>query len=60
MPYLSLLGTVRIINTSSVAHIQASRGIVFNNINLHDSSTLERYGQSKLANILLTKELVRR
>jgi len=52
---------VRIINVSSYAHNFAPKqGIDFDNINLENSSTWTRYGQSKLGNILFNNELVKR
>ena len=49
----------RIVTTSSAAHINAS--IPFDDINAEKSySGFRRYGQSKLANILFTRELARR
>ncbi|KAH7324840.1 putative carbonyl reductase [Stachybotrys elegans] len=51
-------GSVRIVNLSSGAHIAAPRvGINLADTTLHDESTITRYGQSKLANILHTKTL---
>ncbi|KAH0551547.1 hypothetical protein GP486_007237 [Trichoglossum hirsutum] len=52
---------VRVVNVSSSAHAVAPPGgIVFDNINLERANALTRYGQSKLANILDTRELARR
>ncbi|XP_025263373.1 retinol dehydrogenase 11 [Camponotus floridanus] len=49
----------RIVNVSSLAHIFGN--IHFNDINLEKSySPLKAYAQSKMANILFTKELARR
>eukprot|EP00455_Lapot_gusevi_P023309 TRINITY_DN2421_c0_g3_i5.p1 TRINITY_DN2421_c0_g3~~TRINITY_DN2421_c0_g3_i5.p1 ORF type:complete len:263 (+),score=74.93 TRINITY_DN2421_c0_g3_i5:97-885(+) len=51
----------RIVNLSSRAHLRATRGIDFDDIN-HDKSydKMEVYSQSKLANVLFTTELARR
>jgi NAD(P)-dependent dehydrogenase (short-subunit alcohol dehydrogenase family) len=52
---------VRIINVSSAGHYTAPPGgIVFDDINQEKAHALTRYGQSKLANILETRELARR
>lgn len=52
---------VRIINVSSEGHILAPRaGILFDKSQLEAQGTLARYGQSKLANILFTRELASR
>lgn len=54
---------VRIITLSSLAHEQTPRGgLQLDNIHSEqiDISPLNRYGQSKLANILYSKELARR
>lgn len=54
---------VRIINLSSEGHILAPKnGLVLNDdcTSMEQYSTWTRYGQSKLANILYTKELARR
>lgn len=57
----SVRGEVRIVNVSSMGHKQApSEGINFNDINLKDSFTFSRYGQSKLANVLHAKALNKR
>eukprot|EP01117_Protostelium_nocturnum_P019764 TRINITY_DN8650_c0_g1_i1.p1 TRINITY_DN8650_c0_g1~~TRINITY_DN8650_c0_g1_i1.p1 ORF type:complete len:329 (-),score=103.92 TRINITY_DN8650_c0_g1_i1:84-1070(-) len=54
-------GEVRVIHTSSAAHLQAPQGgIVFEDTDLPNHNTWVRYGQSKLANILMSKELARR
>jgi NAD(P)-dependent dehydrogenase (short-subunit alcohol dehydrogenase family) len=46
-------GAVRIVNVSSIGHQQAPKGGVnFDNPGLKDGSPMERYGQSKLAQIL--------
>ena len=52
---------VRIINLSSEAHrLAPSDGILFDRSKLDSHGTWARYGQSKLANILLTRELASR
>ncbi|MCJ1467214.1 hypothetical protein MMC07_005837 [Pseudocyphellaria aurata] len=52
---------VRIINVSSAGHILAPRaGILFDKSQLDAQGTWARYGQSKLANILFTRELASR
>ncbi|ANB13698.1 Env9p [Sugiyamaella lignohabitans] len=52
---------VKIINVSSFAHNFAPRvGINFEDVNLTKGSVWDRYGQSKLANILLNNELTKR
>lgn len=52
---------VRIVNLTSEGHnLAPSKGIVFEDINLKEYGPWARYGQSKLANILFTKELARR
>lgn len=53
---------VRIINLSSMGHRFAPRpeGIIFDQPELEKRMTSTRYGQSKLANILFTRELARR
>ncbi|KAL8908553.1 MAG: hypothetical protein Q9207_000763 [Kuettlingeria erythrocarpa] len=52
---------VRIINLASEGHhLAPSKGIVFDDIKLKEYGPWARYGQSKLANILFTKELARR
>ncbi|KAL8814340.1 MAG: hypothetical protein Q9223_006424 [Gallowayella weberi] len=53
---------VRIVNVSSEAHQLAPRpqGILFDKFKLYKEGAWTRYGQSKLANILFTKELARR
>eukprot|EP01117_Protostelium_nocturnum_P005977 TRINITY_DN2149_c0_g1_i1.p1 TRINITY_DN2149_c0_g1~~TRINITY_DN2149_c0_g1_i1.p1 ORF type:complete len:329 (+),score=100.45 TRINITY_DN2149_c0_g1_i1:236-1222(+) len=54
-------GRVRVINVSSYGHHFAPNGgIHFENVNLPDHSTWTRYGQSKLGNILMSRELVKR
>jgi len=57
-------GTVRVINVSSMGHNFApSGGIVFDDLALTSGYWFvewKRYGQSKLGNILLTKEIARR
>ncbi|KAI9783987.1 MAG: hypothetical protein M1839_002932 [Geoglossum umbratile] len=52
-------GSVRIVNVSSNGHdvFAPKAGIEFDNINLKDSGTWARYGQSKLANVLHAKSL---
>jgi NAD(P)-dependent dehydrogenase (short-subunit alcohol dehydrogenase family) len=53
---------VRVVSVSSVGHklFTIPEGIKFDEINLKDKAPMVRYGQSKLANILLAKELTRR
>jgi NAD(P)-dependent dehydrogenase (short-subunit alcohol dehydrogenase family) len=52
---------VRIVNVSSAGHASSPPGgIVFDDINQAKAHPLTRYGQSKLANILETRELARR
>ncbi|KAF2017464.1 oxidoreductase-like protein [Aaosphaeria arxii CBS 175.79] len=52
---------VRIVNLSSIGHYGApSAGVIFEQPALEQHSTWRRYGQSKLANILFTKELATR
>ncbi|EPE28409.1 NAD(P)-binding Rossmann-fold containing protein [Glarea lozoyensis ATCC 20868] len=54
-------GSVRIVNLSSSGHLSAPKiGINFEDLSLKDGSTYQRYGQSKLANILHTKTLHKR
>ncbi|PWY96492.1 NAD(P)-binding protein [Aspergillus sclerotioniger CBS 115572] len=59
----SVAGTVRIVNVSSDGHekLAPKRGIIFEDANLKgDYSVWTRYGHSKLANVLYTKELAKR
>lgn len=52
---------VRIVNLTSEGHnLAPSQGIVFDDAKLKEYGPWTRYGQSKLANILFTKELARR
>ncbi|KAF2712745.1 NAD(P)-binding protein [Pleomassaria siparia CBS 279.74] len=52
---------VRIVNVSSMGHnLAPSTGIVWDQKALEANSTWVRYGQSKLANILFTRELATR
>lgn len=52
---------VRIVNISSIGMLAApSGGIVFDQAALEKQYTWRRYGQSKLANILFTRELAQR
>src|SRR5690606_37192995 len=54
-------GSVRIINVSSEGHRMAPEGgIAFENTKIPGASTWTRYGQSKLANVLFSKELAKR
>lgn len=51
----------RIVNVASRAHHGARRGLPFDDLqNEHGYSSFGAYGQSKLANILFTRELARR
>ncbi|KAL1865739.1 hypothetical protein VTK73DRAFT_5085 [Phialemonium thermophilum] len=51
-------GSVRIVNLTSSGHLAAPKdGIHFQDTSLQDSGPWERYGQSKLANILHTATL---
>lgn len=51
----------RIVNVSSAAHRRASAGMPFDDLNAERGySSWDAYGQSKLANILFTRELARR
>ncbi|KIW14279.1 hypothetical protein PV08_07061 [Exophiala spinifera] len=54
-------GSVRIVNVTSDGHqiFENKGGICFDDIELKSVSTMKRYGQSKLANILHAKELNR-
>ena len=60
MPLLKKSSKARIINISSICHILGK--IHFENINLKNSSynSMKAYAQSKLAIILLTRELAKR
>jgi NAD(P)-dependent dehydrogenase (short-subunit alcohol dehydrogenase family) len=52
---------VRIINVTSIGHFLApSGGIIWDQKELENQFTWRRYGQSKLANILFTRELAAR
>eukprot|EP01112_Ceratiomyxa_fruticulosa_P021077 TRINITY_DN7334_c0_g1_i2.p1 TRINITY_DN7334_c0_g1~~TRINITY_DN7334_c0_g1_i2.p1 ORF type:complete len:317 (-),score=72.68 TRINITY_DN7334_c0_g1_i2:171-1121(-) len=58
-------GTVRVVNVSSSGHGWApTGGIIFDDLHLLNKSywnvEWQRYGQSKLGNILLTQEIVKR
>eukprot|EP01117_Protostelium_nocturnum_P007278 TRINITY_DN2603_c0_g1_i1.p1 TRINITY_DN2603_c0_g1~~TRINITY_DN2603_c0_g1_i1.p1 ORF type:complete len:324 (+),score=118.65 TRINITY_DN2603_c0_g1_i1:97-1068(+) len=54
-------GEVRVINTSSYGHNMApADGVHLEDPNLENYDTWTRYGQSKLGNILISKELTRR
>lgn len=51
-------GSVRIVNLTSSGHLRAPKGgINFKDTSLKENSAWDRYGQSKLANILHTKTL---
>ncbi|RBR15322.1 hypothetical protein FVER53590_01811 [Fusarium verticillioides] len=51
-------GTVRIVNLSSSGHLMSPKGgIKFEDTSLKEASVWERYGQSKLGNILHAKAL---
>jgi NAD(P)-dependent dehydrogenase (short-subunit alcohol dehydrogenase family) len=59
----STAGTVRIVNVSSDGHVKLApkEGILFDGkCHAKDAGTWTRYGMSKLANVLHTKELARR
>ncbi|XP_044001954.1 retinol dehydrogenase 11-like isoform X1 [Aphidius gifuensis] len=61
LPKIQKSTPARIINVSSLAHSTLGGDIHFDDINLEKSySPLKSYGQSKLANILFTKELANR
>lgn len=52
---------VRIVNLTSMGHhLAPSQGIIWDQKALEQTGTWSRYGQSKLANILFTKELAQR
>ncbi|KAK0111161.1 hypothetical protein ONS95_001538 [Cadophora gregata] len=54
-------GSVRVVNLTSSGHLSAPKGgINFDDLSLKDSGTWQRYGQSKLANILHTRTLNKR
>lgn len=54
-------GAVRVVNLTSSGHLGAPRGgISFGDLSLRDGGPWQRYGQSKLANILHTKTLHKR
>jgi len=54
-------GDVRVVMTSSAGHAMAPKeGIVLENTALENYNTWTRYGQSKLGNILTSKELAKR
>ncbi|KAL2816537.1 retinol dehydrogenase [Aspergillus granulosus] len=60
---ISRKGSVRIVNVSSDGHAKLAPkdGIVFSGMNMKDNfSVWARYGHSKLANVLHSKELARR
>ncbi|KAF2131081.1 oxidoreductase-like protein [Dothidotthia symphoricarpi CBS 119687] len=52
---------VRIVNLSSEGHnLAASQGLLFDNAALEQQGTWRRYGNSKLSNVLFTRELADR
>jgi NAD(P)-dependent dehydrogenase (short-subunit alcohol dehydrogenase family) len=56
-------GSVRIVNVSSDGHAKLApkEGMIFSDINMKDTfSVWARYGHSKLANVLHSKELAKR
>ena len=56
-----LTSTGRVVVVASNAHRRASHGIEFDNLaGQRDYSPMRMYGQSKLANVLFTRELARR
>jgi NAD(P)-dependent dehydrogenase (short-subunit alcohol dehydrogenase family) len=57
------IGAVRIVNVSSDGHAKLApkEGILFSDINMKDNfSVWARYGHSKLANVLHSRELAKR
>ncbi|KAJ5106808.1 retinol dehydrogenase [Penicillium angulare] len=59
----SVKGSVRIVNVSSDGHAKLApeEGIIFSDMNMKDNfSVWARYGHSKLANVLHSKELAKR
>ncbi len=58
---LKASGASRVISVSSGAHRKASKGMPFDDLHAERGySSWDAYGQSKLANILFTRELARR
>lgn len=58
---LKTSGPARIVNVSSHAHRRASKGLPFDDLHAERGyNSWDAYGQSKLANILFTRELARR
>lgn len=59
---MSSKGTVRIVNVSSDGHakLAPNKGIIFADMNMKEFSVWARYGHSKLANVLHSKELSKR
>jgi len=59
---LKAAGNARVINLSSLAHTWAKEGIQFDDLKWENTKfdSWQAYGQSKLANILFTREFARR
>jgi NAD(P)-dependent dehydrogenase (short-subunit alcohol dehydrogenase family) len=60
LPALLKSECARVVNLSSIGHNAAFRGLPFDKLDTPLSSTWERYGTAKLANLLHAKELNRR
>jgi NAD(P)-dependent dehydrogenase (short-subunit alcohol dehydrogenase family) len=61
LPRLVESAPARIVNVASTAHVQARRGMPFDDLqSTHSYRGMRVYGASKLANILFTLELARR